>query len=178
MALRERLHDDLKLAMRQGDTVRRETLRLLLAAIRKAEHGEEAAAYDRLTAGKSPDEVDAASLRIAPVQFDDDAIIAVIRREAKQRQDSIAAYRQAGRSELAAREEAELRILNEYLPAQLDREAIAAVVARIIDELGAAGPADMKRVMPRAMDELRGRADGREINAVVSELLGRRRGSG
>lgn len=175
MALRERLMNDLKEAMRSGDPVRRETLRLLLAAIRKAEQAEKAAAYERLAAGKSPEEVEAADIRIAPIEFDDDALIAVIRREVKQRQESIAAYQKAGRSELAAREEAELRILSDYLPPQLDRAAIATVVQRIIDEVGASGPADMKRVMPRAMQELRGKADGREVNAVVTELLAQRR---
>jgi uncharacterized protein YqeY len=174
MTIREQLQEDLKAAMRSDDPVRRDTLRLLLASIRKAEQAEEPAAYERLVAGKTPEDVETAGIRIEPVRFDDDAVLAVIRREVKQRQDSLAAYRQAGRGDLAAREEAELHVLISYLPQQLDREAIAAVARRVIDEVGASGPADMRRVMPRVMAELRGKADGRAVNAVVSDLLAQR----
>ncbi|GIW07891.1 MAG: aspartyl-tRNA amidotransferase subunit B [Dehalococcoidia bacterium] len=175
MTIRERLNEDLKAATRSGDTVRRDTLRLLLAAIRKAEQAAEAAAYERLAAGKTPEEIEAAGIRVEPVHFDDDAVLTVLRREVKQRQDSIVAYQKANRPDLVAREEAELAVLTDYLPAQLDRAAIAEIVQRIIEEVGATGPGDMKRVMPRAMQELRGKADGREVNAVVSELLAQRR---
>ncbi|MFN8534606.1 MAG: GatB/YqeY domain-containing protein [Dehalococcoidia bacterium] len=168
MTLVEHLNDDLKAAMRGGDTLRRDTLRLLLAAIRKAELAEEAAAYDKQSAEHPGEE---AASRVAPVHLDDDGALAVVRREVKQRQDSIDAYSKAGRTALAEKEQAEMTILQGYLPRQLDREAISAVVSGIIEELGATGPADLKRVMPKAMEALRGRADGREVNAVVVELL-------
>ena len=164
MTLRERLTDDLKAAMRGDDPIRRDTLRLLLASLRKAEQAEEAAAYERCAAGKSPEELDAAGIRHEPVRFDDDGVLAIIRREVKQRHDSIAAYQKAGRSDLAAREEAELRVLSSYLPQHLDRDAIAEVVRRVIEEVGASGPADIRHVMPR-------------VNGRTARQSGRARGA-
>ncbi|MCL6648997.1 MAG: GatB/YqeY domain-containing protein [Chloroflexi bacterium] len=168
MSLIDRINEDLKEALRQGDILRRDTLRLLLAAIRRTETAREAAAYAKQAAQSSGE------VSIAPVHLSDEEVLDVIRREVRQRQESIAAYRQAGRTDLAEREAAEMEILQRYLPRQLSREEIAAVVQRIIDEVGARGPADLRLVMPRAMQELRGKADGREVNAVATELLARR----
>lgn len=139
--------------MRANEDVRKTTLRLLLTAIRNAEIPPEGAtAADR------------------PV-LDDDAVLAMIRKEVKQRRDSIDAYTKANRPDLAAKEEAEVAVLSTYLPQQMGRDELVAAVRAIIAQVGATSPADKGKVMPAVMAELRDRAEGREINAVVTELL-------
>src|SRR5207237_7731931 len=96
----------------------------------------------------------------------------VLSRQAKQRRDSIEAYRQAGREDLAAKEQAELDVIQAYLPQQMSREEIAALARAAIAEVGAEGPKQMGTVMRALMPRVGKRADGREVNAVVSELLG------
>ena len=98
-------------------------------------------------------------------------IIGVLAKEAKQRQESIQAFREGNRHDLAAREEAELAVLQEYLPQQITRDEIVAEARRIITEIGARGLGDKGKVMPRIIAELKGKADGREINEVVTKLL-------
>ena len=160
MSLKGQLDADLKDAMRAGNHTRRDTLRLLLTAIRNAEIPPEA--------GEPASESAAGPQRLA---LDDEAVLAVIRKEVKQRRDNIDIYRKAGREELAGKEEAELTVLADYLPQQMSREQIAVVVQAAIERLGASGPGDKGKVMPVVMSELRGKAEGRDINAVVSELL-------
>ena len=145
-SLKQKLVDDLKQAMRGGDVVRRSVIRLLMAAIKNAE----IAAQSDLT---------------------DADILGVIAKQAKQRQESIESFKQGNRPDLVAKEEAELAILNQYLPRQMTREEIEAEARRVIAEVGAQGPADKGKVMPQLIARLKGRADGREINAVVTELL-------
>lgn len=151
MALREQLTDDLKEAMRQQDEQRKRTLRSVIAAIKQAET-----------------ELDASGER---VHLDDEDILALIARQAKQRQESITEYDRGGRQDLVAEEEAELAILQAYLPQQLTRDQIEAEARQIIKEVGASSPRDMGNVMRPLMAKLRGRADGREVNEVVRELL-------
>jgi uncharacterized protein YqeY len=103
--------------------------------------------------------------------LDDEAVLDIIRREVKQRRDSADAYHRARRDDLAAKEEAEANLLLTYLPAQMTRDEIAVAARQVIASVGASGPADKGKVMPRLVAELRGRAEGRDINAVVSELL-------
>jgi uncharacterized protein YqeY len=153
MTLKDQLDADLRDAMRSGEEVRKTTLRLLLTAVRNAEIPAEGA-----TAAQRAD-LDAA------------AVLNIVRREVKQRRDSIDAYTKANRPDLAAREEAEAAVLSAYLPQQLGREEIAAVARAVIERLGASGPGDKGKVMPAVMAELKDRAEGREINAVVTELL-------
>ena len=98
-------------------------------------------------------------------------ILDVISKQAKQREESIAAYNQANRPELAAQEETELAILRTYLPQAATRDDIAAIVRQVMAETGAQGPRDKGKVMPRVIAQLKGRADGRAINEVVTELL-------
>lgn len=95
----------------------------------------------------------------------------VVRREVKQRRDSIDAYGKANRQDLVKKEEAELAVLSTYMPAQMSRGEIEAVARAIIERVGASGPSDKGKVMPAIMAELRDKAEGREINAVVTELL-------
>ena len=144
--LKERLSGDLKQAMKSGDNTRRSTIRLVMAAIKNAE----IAKRDTL---------------------EESDILGVIAKEARQRQESIEAFKQGSRQDLVDQEEAELAILQEYLPQQATREEIVAAARTVIAEVGAEGPRDKGKVMPKLVAEFKGKADGREINAVVTELL-------
>ncbi|MFC2024949.1 GatB/YqeY domain-containing protein [Chloroflexota bacterium] len=145
-SLKEKLNDDLKQAMRGGDKVRRSVIRLVLSAVKNAEIARQAA-------------------------LEDGDILGVIVKEARQRQESIEAFRQGNRHDLVDQEEAELAVLQGYLPHQMTREEIMAEARRVIEEVGAQGPGDKGKVMPKLIAHLKGGADGREINAVVTELL-------
>jgi uncharacterized protein YqeY len=101
----------------------------------------------------------------------DEEALDVLRREVKQREESIAAFRQGGREELAQKEERERAILLAYLPRQMSREEIVEVARRVIQETGARGPADKGKVMGRLMPQVRGMADGATVSAIVSALL-------
>lgn len=153
MSLKDQLDADLRAALRAGDETRKSVLRLLLTAVRNAEIRPEG------------------TTETGRLQLDDEAVRAIIRREVKQRRDSIEAYQKAGRADLAAKEEAEVTILSAYLPAQMSRQEIADAARAVIERVGARGPADKGKVMPVLMAELRDRAEGREVNAVVTELL-------
>ena len=154
MSLKEQLSADLRDAMRAGDETRRGTLRMLITAIRNAEI--------------PPEGTDASGRR----ELDDEGVLDVLRKEVKQRRDSIEMYSKANRTDLVAVEEAEVAVLLTYLPQQMSRGEIEAVAREIIGRLDAAGSADKGKVMPVIMAELRGKAEGRDINAVVTELLG------
>lgn len=144
--LKEKLSVDLKQAMRGGDKARRSAIRLILAAV----HNAEIARQSSLTDGD---------------------VLGVIAKEARQREESIQAFKQGNRQDLAAQEEAELAVLQEYLPEQMTRDEIIAEARKVIEEVGAQGPKDKGKVMPKLIAELKGRADGRQINEVVTELL-------
>ena len=153
MSLKDSLAEDLKAAMRAGDEVRKSTLRLLLTAITRAE---------------VPGEDDPAAARQI---LDDQQVLAVIGSQAKQRRQSIEAFKKAGREDLVRKEQAELDVLQAYLPAQLTREQIAAEARKVADETGARSLADKGKVMLVLMKRLGDRADGRAVNEVVTELL-------
>jgi len=144
--LKQRLDTELKQAMKSGDTVKRDVLRMLLAAV----HNTEIARQASLT---------------------DADVLGVVAKEARQREESIQAFKQGNRPDLVSKEEAELTILNAYLPKQMSRDEIIAEARKIIAEVGAKGPTDKGKVMPKLIAQLKGKADGREINAVVTELL-------
>ena len=144
--LKQKLADDLKQAMRQGDKVRRSVIRLLIAAINNAEIARQAT-------------------------LNDADIYGVVAKEIRQRKESIEAFKLGKRPDLVAQEEAELAMLLEYLPKQVSREEIIAEAKKVIAEVGAQGPGDKGKVMPKLIAQLKGRADGREINEVVTELL-------
>ena len=146
VGLRQKLSDDLKQAMRGGDKVRRSVIRLVMAAIRNAEIARQ-------------------------VTLDDTDILGIIAKEVRQRRESIEAFKLGNRQDLAAQEGAELTILNEYLPRQMTREEIITAARQVIEGVGAQGPSEKGKVMPQLIAQLKGRADGREINAVVTELL-------
>ena len=146
MSLREQLDADLRDALRSGEETRKVTIRGLIAAIHNAEIQ---------TRGS----------------LDDAAITGIVGREIKQRRDSIEEYTKGNRPDLVAKEQAELDVLSVYLPPQLSRDEIVAAARAVIERVGARGPADKGKVMGPIMAELRGKADGAEINAVVTELL-------
>ena len=147
MPLKETLANDMRDAMRQRDTVKRDTIRLLLSAIG---YEEKAKRTDAL---------------------DDDAVTQVLSKQAQQRRDSIEAYQKGDRPDLVAKEEAELAIVVEYLPQPLTAEEINEIVRSVIAEVNPGGPQDMGKVMGRIMPQVRGRADGKQVSALVSQTL-------
>ena len=144
--LKQKLTDDLRQAMKSGDKVRRSVLRLLMAAIGNAEIARRAA-------------------------LDDADILGIIAKEVRQRHESVESFKQGNRQDLVAKEEAELAILQEYLPQQMTREEVMEAARRVIEEVGARGPGDKGKVMSKLIAQLKGKADGREINTIVTELL-------
>jgi uncharacterized protein YqeY len=149
MGLKEQVAADLATSMRARDEDRTRTLRLLRAAIQNLEVARTDPKHQQH--GQPLTEGD---------------LLAVVERELKQRQDSIDAFRKGAREDLVAKEQAEVDVLKAYLPVRMSRDEIAAHVKGIVAEVGT----DFKTVMPRAARELRGRADGREVNEVVKEL--------
>jgi uncharacterized protein YqeY len=145
-ALKQKLADDLKQAMRGGDKVKRSAIRMAMAAIKNAEIARQAV-------------------------LEDGDILGVIAKEVRQRKESIEAFKQGGRPELAAIEEAEMAVLEQYLPQQMSRDEITAEARRVIEEVGAESIRDKGKVMPPLIARLKGKADGRDINEVVTELL-------
>jgi len=144
--LKQKLTDDLKQAMKDGDKVRRSVIRLVLAAVKNAEIARQAA-------------------------LEDGDILGIIAKEVRQHQESIEAFKEGNRQELVAQEEAEMAVLKGYLPQQMTRDEIIVAARKVIEEVGAQEPRDKGKVMPKLIAQLKGRADGREINAVVTELL-------
>jgi uncharacterized protein len=146
MNLTERLMADLKEAMRNGDVVRRDTVRMVRAAIKNAE-------IDRQRS------------------ITDEEVLGIIAHEIKKRHESIEQFQQGHREDLVAKEKAELDVLQQYLPAQMSREQVSEVVQQIVTALGATGIAQLGPVMRQAMAQLKGKADGRLVNEVVREIL-------
>lgn len=147
MSLREQLREDLKSAMRAGDATRRNTIRMLEAAIKNAEIEKR---------GQELPEAD---------------VLAILQRQVKQRRDSIEQFERGGREDLAEIERAEIAVIEDYLPEQLSEAEIEAAAQRVIEQVGAGGPGDRGKVMGPLMKELRGKADGAAVNAAVSKLL-------
>ena len=146
MSLKDQITEDMKTAMRAKAVDRLSTIRLLLAAIKQREVDER-------------------------IVLDDAAIVAIVDKSIKQRKDSIAAFQSAGRTDLVDKEAAELVVLQAYLPARLSTDEVAAAVATIVAELGAAGPGDMGRVMAAVKAKLAGKADMGAVSAAVKTAL-------
>lgn len=147
MALEQQIPEDLKTAMKAKDKVKMTALRAILSGIKylKAEGGHD--------------------------EVSDDEVITIINREAKKRRDAIEMYTQHDRPELAEQEQAELDILLTYLPAQLSEDEIRAIITETIAEVGASGPSDKGKLMGALMPKVKGKVDGKAVNALVSELL-------
>ena len=170
--MKQRLESDLKSAMRSGETLRRDTVRFLLAAIQTEEKARLGAAVDKLVSeGKDETARQAWLAQHKPGYLDDVAVTEVLTKQAKMRRDSIEAFRKGERPDLAQKEETELALISAYLPAQLDEAKIREIATRVISETGANGPQDTKVVMPKVIAETKGRADGKVVAGVVATLL-------
>jgi len=146
MSLKDRVTEDMKNAMRAKDAPRLSAIRMLLAACKQREVDER-------------------------IVLDDAAVIGLVDKLIKQRKDSIAAFTQAARTDLADKEAAEVLVLEAYLPQRLSAQEIAAAVATIVAELGATGPGDMGRVMAAVKSRLAGTADMGLVSAAVKQAL-------
>ncbi len=146
MSLKEQISEDMKTAMRAKDSARLGTIRLLLAAIKQKEVDE------RIT-------------------LDDAQVTAVIDKMLKQRRDSISQFESAGRQDLVDAEKFELDVLTAYMPQQMGADEVAAVIAEVIAAVGAAGPADMGKVMGPLKEKLAGRTDMAQASALVKAAL-------
>ncbi len=146
MSLIEKLQNDMKLALKNKDELRLSTIRLLLSSV----------SYARIEKGR---------------ELTDDEVCQVLAKAAKQRRESIEAAERGGRDDVAQKEKAELAIINEYLPTQLNESEIETIARRIVDEVGAKDQKDRGKVMGRLMQEIRGRADGRIASEIVERIL-------
>ena len=146
MALKDSIQEALKGALKQQHRVELATLRLLLSEIKNAEIAQQKPA-------------------------DDNKVLDVITKEVKRRRESIEAFKKGNRSDLVAQEEAELAILMGYLPEQMSRAEIIAAARQVVDAVGANGLNDKGKVMSQLMPQLKGKADGKEVSEIVSELL-------
>ena len=146
MTLRERVNEDMKSAMKAREAERLATIRLLLAAMKQREVDE------RIT-------------------LDDAGVVAVVEKMLKQRKDSVQQYEQAGRTDLADREKAEMAILSGYLPQQMADAELDAVVAAAVASSGAKSPADMGKVMAIVKPQVAGKADMGKVSALVKAKL-------
>jgi hypothetical protein len=146
MSLKEKLAEDLKDAIRAGEERRKIAIRLVVAAVKNAEVAQGA-------------------------PLDDSGILKVISKEASRRRESIEQFGKGGRQDLVAQEEAELVVLQAYLPPAVSRDEIVQAARAVIAQVGARGPADKGKVMPVLISQLAGRAEGREINEIVTQLL-------
>ena len=146
MSLKDQIAADLKQALIEGDETRKSTLRLLMSVIHNAEIEKNAA-------------------------LDDGAVLAAIAKQVKQRHESAEEFRRGNRQDLVDKEEVEAAILQKYLPPALSAEEIEAAARKVIAEVGAQGPRDMGKVMGPLTAQMRGRADGAEVSAIVRRLL-------
>ena len=152
MTLKERIASDITAAMKSGNSQTVSVLRMVRARI-----------LDK--------EVELRTQKGRDYQLSDEETVTVVFSYAKQRQQSIDSFRQAGREEMAAREEEELSLLQNYLPQQLTEEEIERLVQKAISDTGASGPKDMGLVMKSVMPKLQGVADGKLVNEVVRRRL-------
>lgn len=146
MSLTEQLQADMKTAMRDGDAHRRDTLRMVIAAAQNA-----------------------AKEKREPLS--DEEALAVMTRQVKTRRESIKAYRDAGRDDLAAKEQSEIDVLLPYLPEQMDEAEVRALVIEAVSATGATSARDMGKVMGALMPKVKGRADGALVSSLVNEEL-------
>ncbi|RSZ39875.1 MULTISPECIES: GatB/YqeY domain-containing protein [unclassified Variovorax] len=146
MTIKEQITEDMKTAMRAKESERLATIRLLLAAMKQKEVDER-------------------------VELDDTMVVAIVDKMVKQRKDSIAAFTTGGRTDLADKEAAEIKVLEVYLPQRMSADETAAAVKAIVAELGASGPGDMGKVMGVVKTRLAGKADMGQVSAAVKAAL-------
>jgi uncharacterized protein YqeY len=146
MSLKNQLQEDMKAAMKSGDTVKRDAVRSLLAAIKYTE-------------------------KDGQIELDDQGVILVIQKLVKQRQETIEDAQRAGRPQMIESEKADLAVLDTYLPEMMSEEEITNEAQVVIAEIGATSPQNMGKVMSRLMPQIKGKADGRLVNKIVQDLL-------
>jgi uncharacterized protein len=144
--IQETIREQMTTAWKGGDTSRRDALRLLLASFKNAE----------IEFGHT---------------LTDEETLRVLQKEAKQRRDSITEYEKANRADLAAKEQVELVVIEEFLPAQLSDDELREMARAVVAEVGAAGPGDVGKVMRPLLAQVAGRADGSRVNQAVREVL-------
>jgi len=149
VSLRNRLDEELKTAMRSSDAMRRDSLRMVLAAVQKAEKE-----------GKH--------------ELADDEMLGILTRELKVRRESVDTFRGGGREDLVAKEEAAIAVVSEFMPQPLSESELTALVWQAIAETGAATPRDMGKVMGWLSPKTRGRADGKVVSQLVTQFLAAR----
>jgi hypothetical protein len=148
VVLKDRIQEDMKAALRAKDAARLSAIRMLLAAVKQREVDER-------------------------IVLDDAAVVGIVDKLIKQRKDSIAAFQQAGRTDLVDKESAEVTVLQAYLPRRLTADEVAREVAALVSELGATGPGDMGKVMGAAKARLAGKADMAQVSEAVKQALRR-----
>jgi hypothetical protein len=146
MSLKDQLKDDLKSAMKEKDAVRKNVVQLIKSGVLQIEKDKQ-------------------------ITLDDDGVLDVIAKQLKQRRDSLPDYEKSGREDLIAQLKREMELLMEYLPAQLTHEELEAIVKEAVEATGATSVKDMGKVMAAVMPKTKGRADGKEINAIARGLL-------
>jgi len=161
MALRDRLETDIRDAMRSRNQQRLSALRFLKNSLQMAELTQQKALFDKGTLKEG-----------ATFQMDDAGFVDVVTKQVKERRESIRMFQQGNRADLVAKESAELAALEEYLPAQMGQEELRRLVQSVIKEVGATSLREKGKVMGKLMPQVRGKADGSQVNALVEELLG------
>jgi uncharacterized protein YqeY len=149
VTLASRLQEDLTAAIRAHDDLRRDTLRMVISA-----------AYNESKKARR--------------DLSDDEVVQILTREVKTRNESVDAFTNAGRSDAAAKEQSEIEIIRTYLPAQLDSADLERLVREAVDESGATSAREMGKVMAVLMPRVRGRADGKQVSALVNAELAKR----
>lgn len=144
--LKEKLMEDLKEAMKEKQTLRKNVVQMIRAAILQVEKDKQ-------------------------IELEDNQILEIIAKEAKKRKDSLSDYEKSGREDLINQVKEEIEIISEYLPRQLTKEEITEIVKKVIEETGATSIKDMGKVMKSAKEKMGATADGKTINEVVRELL-------
>lgn len=145
-ALKRRIDEDLKKALKSRDALRLSVLRMLKSEIRYKEIEKRS-------------------------ELSDDEVISVLSSSIKRHKDSIQQFEKAGREDLASKEKTELEVILNYMPEQLTEEELSHIVSEAIKEVNAAGPADLGKVMKQVMPEVRGKADGKKVNQLVASQL-------
>ena len=146
MSIKDKLKDDLKTAMLEKDTVRKNVVQLIKAGVLQVEKDKK-------------------------ITLDDEGVLDVIAKQLKQRRDSLPDYEKSGRDDLIAQLKREMELLMEYLPAQLTHDELVEIIKDAIAGTGASEIKDMGKIMAAVMPKVKGRADGKEINAIARELL-------
>jgi uncharacterized protein len=149
MLLKEKISIDLKSAMKSGEVLKRDTLRMLESMIKNAE-------IEKMKKEEG---------------LSDAEVLEVISRAVKQRKDSVLQYTAGGRPELAKKESQEIAILMQYMPEQMSEDKVREIIKEVIAQTGATTKADMGKVMGQAMGKLKGQADGNVVKKIVEELL-------